>query len=131
MSDAIITPLPRPTLPKTPGLYSEKLDPRTWGDLWMLTDTGWWRQGRSVADHGVPANLRPVGVVPTAPTVRPLTSVEEQLISRAVEAWAYRMRAEGREADGFGHRDEAHGHYRQADEAQAVLNLLPWMRVTG
>jgi hypothetical protein len=63
--------------------------------------------------------------------IRPLNSVEEQLIARAVEAWAHRMRAEGRDIDGPDTRDEARGYYAQADQAQAVLNLLPWMRVTG
>lgn len=122
--------LPRLNLPQQPGLYTEKSDPRTWGDLWMLTDTGWWHAGRRIADHGVPARLHPVGVLPDTPAARPLNQVETQLISRAVEAWAYRVRAEGRNLDLPGLRDEAHGHYAQADQAQAVLNLLPWMRVT-
>ena len=65
------------------------------------------------------------------PAGRPLSQVEEQLIARAVEAWAWRARAEGRDLDVPGSRDEAHGFYAQADQAQAVLNLLPWLRVTG
>lgn len=130
MSDAIITPLPRPTLPRTPGLYSEKPDPRTWGDLWMLTDTGWWHSGRVVATHGVPARLHRVSVVADA-SARPLNHTESQLISRAVEAWAWARREEGRENDRTGTRDTAQGFYAQADQAQGVLNLIPWLRVTG
>lgn len=62
---------------------------------------------------------------------RPLNAQEEQLLSRALEGWAWRVRDEGREHDADGNHDLAHSFYRMADQAQDMLNKLPWLRVTS
>lgn len=62
---------------------------------------------------------------------RPLNATEEQLLSRALEAYAWRSRREGREHDNDGNRDLAHSFYRTADDTQNILNILPWLRVTA
>ena len=61
--------------------------------------------------------------------IRPLDDTEAQLLSRALEAWAYRARNEGREHDRDGNRDEARAFYRMADQAQEMLDTLGWLRV--
>lgn len=61
--------------------------------------------------------------------IRPLDEQEQQLLSRALESYAYRVRTEGREHDQVGNRDEAHAFYRMADQAQAMLDTLGWLRV--
>lgn len=61
--------------------------------------------------------------------IRALNDDEQQLLSRALESYAYRARNEGREHDKTGSRDEAHAFYRIADQAQAMLDTLGWLRV--
>ena len=61
--------------------------------------------------------------------IRELNDDETQLLSRALESYAYRARAEGREHDKTGSRDEAHAFYLIADQAQAMLDTLGWLRV--
>lgn len=61
--------------------------------------------------------------------IRELNDDETQLLSRALESYAYRARAEGREHDKTGSRDEAHAFYRMSDQAQAMLDTLGWLRV--
>jgi len=61
--------------------------------------------------------------------IRPLDEQEQQLLSRALEAWAYRARNEGRQLDKTGSRDQAHAFYRMADQAQNMLDTLGWLRV--
>lgn len=60
---------------------------------------------------------------------RPLSNTEGQLLSRALESYAYRARNEGRKLDDADSRDEAHAFYRMADQAQDLLNRVSWMRV--
>ena len=71
------------------------------------------------------AEIIPMPVRP----IRALDEHEQQLLSRALEAWAYRARTEGRELDQVGKRDEAHAFYRMADQAQEMLDTLGWLRV--
>lgn len=63
--------------------------------------------------------------------IRNLRDQEQQLMSRALETWAWRARKEARELDKAGEPDAAHAFYQQADHADRLIELLPWMRMTA
>lgn len=59
---------------------------------------------------------------------RPLDEADEQLISRALEAWAWRARREADNLTNDGMDDEASVFSILAERADGIIQRVPWLR---